>query len=88
LVVIRLQENYTLNEANKMLHERVTMLLKRATAASDSSKVLSTRLAAVERERDAMRAVAGLERQKASDLTSVVELSRAQAATANAQLNR
>ena len=71
-----------------MLHERVTMLLKRATAAADASKVMGTRLAAVERERDAMRSVAGLERQKAVDLSSVVELSRAQAATANAQLNR
>lgn len=34
-----LQENYTLTQANQMLHERITMLLKRATSASDSSKV-------------------------------------------------
>ncbi len=71
-----------------MLHERVTMLLKRATAATDSTKVMATRLAAVERERDAMRSIAGIEKQKSSDLESVVELSRAQAATAAAQLDR
>lgn len=42
----------------------------------------------MERERDAMRAVAGLEKQRASDLGAVVELSRAQAATATAQVDR
>ena len=36
---MHLQENYTLTQANQMLHERVTMLLKRATSASDSNKV-------------------------------------------------
>ena len=64
------------------------MLLKRATSASDATKVMSARLANVERERDAMRAVAGIEKQKTSDLLTVVELSRAQAATASAQLSR
>lgn len=83
-----IQENYTLTQANKMLHERITMLLKRATSASDANKVLSTRLASVERERDTMRALAGIEKQKASDLASVVELARAQTATATAQANR
>jgi hypothetical protein len=50
--------------------------------------VLATRLGGVERERDAMRAVASLERQRASDLGAVVELARTQAATAAAQSDR
>lgn len=83
-----MQELYAERAQNNMLTERVAALLKRAAAAADATKVMSTRLAAVERERDAMRALAGMERQKATELSSVVEISRAQAATASAQLNR
>jgi regulator of replication initiation timing len=83
-----MQELYSERSQNAMLTERVAALLKRAAAASDASKVMSARLAAVERERDAMRSVATMERQKASELGAVVEISRAQAATASAQLNR
>lgn len=83
-----MQELYSERTQNSMLTERVAALLKRAASASDATKVMSSRLAAVERERDAMRSLAAMERQKASELGSVVEISRAQAATASAQLNR
>lgn len=46
-----MQEIHGLRSTNIMLTERVQMVIKRATATADANKVLSVRLAAVERER-------------------------------------
>jgi hypothetical protein len=82
------QESHGLQSTNSMLAERVQMVIKRATAAADANKVLSVRLAAVERERDAVRAVVAVERQRASDMERVAEGARAQTAATDVQLQR
>jgi hypothetical protein len=71
-----------------MLNERVQMVMKRATAAADANKVLSSRLASVERERDANRALVSTERQRAEEMISVAEVARAQVASREVQLQR
>ena len=74
--------------ANAMLNERVQMVMKRAAGAADANKVLSSRLAAVERERDASRAMISTERQRAEDMVSVAEVARSQVAAREAQMQR
>lgn len=64
------------------------MVMKRATAAADANKVLSSRLASVERERDANRALVSTERQRAEEMISVAEVARAQVASREVQLQR
>ena len=71
-----------------MLNERVQMVMKRASAAADANKVLSSRLASVERERDTSRALISTERQRAEEMSSVVEIARAQVASREVQLQR
>ena len=71
-----------------MLNERVQMVIKRATAAADANKVLSSRLASVERERDINRALMGTERQQKEEMISVAEAARAQVASREVQLQR
>lgn len=68
------QDTHSLRQSNALLNERVQLVVRRAAAASDSTKVLSSRLSSVERERDAVRALMSLERQKSSDLAQVVQL--------------
>lgn len=74
--------------SNAMLNERVQMVMKRAAGAADANKVLSSRLAAVERERDASRARSSAERQRAEDYGTLAEVARAQIATREAQIQR
>ena len=83
-----MQDSHSIRMSNAMLNERVQMVMKRASAAADANKVLSSRLAAVERERDASRALISTERQRAEDMVSVAEVARAQVAAREVQLQR
>lgn len=71
-----------------MQNDRIAMLIKRATIATDSSKKLSSQLTAAERERDAMKALLAIERQRATEMTQVAENARAQLASKEIQLQR
>jgi hypothetical protein len=51
-----------LRGTNAMLEERVQLVIQRAASAHDATKVLTARLASVERERDAVRAMINVER--------------------------
>lgn len=82
------QDSHTIRQTNAMLNERVQMVIKRATAAADANKVLSSRLASVERERDINRALMGTERQQKEEMMSVAEAARAQVASREVQLQR
>jgi len=73
-----MQDTHSLRQTNEALNERVKMVVRRATAAADANKVLSSRLASVERERDAVRALVSVERQRAEDLSSMTEIQRTQ----------
>lgn len=77
-----------MRQSNVVLNERVQMVMKRAAAAADANKVLSSRLASVERERNATRALVSTERQRAEDMISVAEVARAQVASREVQLQR
>ena len=83
-----MQDTHGMRQTNSMLNERVQMVLKRATAAADANKILSSRLLSVERERDAMRALVGVERQKSTEMGQLAEAARVQAATKDLQLQR
>eukprot|EP01038_Epipyxis_sp_PR26KG_P014135 gene14135-18964_t len=83
-----LQDCYSLRQTNEMLNERVNLMIKRAAAASDANKVLSSRLSAVERERDSIRALVAVERQRATEMVAIAEAARSQTATKDMQLQR
>ncbi len=83
-----MQDAHGLRQTNAMLNERVQMVIKRATAAADANKILSSRLLSTERERDAMRSLVSVERQKSTDLSSLVEAARVTAATKDIQLQK
>ena len=65
-----------------MLDERIQVVMKRASAAADANKILSAQLHSVQVERDAMRALVGVERNRANDQTAVAAAARASAASA------
>ena len=65
-----------------MLDERIQVVMKRATATTDANKILSAQLHSIQIERDAMRALVGVERNRANDQTAVAAAARASAATA------
>lgn len=75
-----MQDTHALRQTNVMLKERVEMVIKRATNAADANKILSSRLAAAERERDAVRALVMAERQKSEEYGTLIESARAQVA--------
>ena len=75
-----MQDTHALRQTNVMLKERVEMVIKRATNAADANKILSSRLAAAERERDAVRALVMAERQKSEEYGTLIETARAQVA--------
>mmetsp|Transcript_2324 Transcript_2324/g.3663 ORF Transcript_2324/g.3663 Transcript_2324/m.3663 type:complete len:1405 (+) Transcript_2324:94-4308(+) len=83
-----MNDTHGLKQSNVMLNERVNMIIKRAGAATDANKLLTSRLGSVERERDAVRALVGLERQRASEMGHIAETARAQAATKELQIQR
>lgn len=71
-----------------MLNERINMIIRRAGAATEANKLLTGRLGAVERERDAVRALVGVERQRTADLAHVAEAARVEAAAKDMHLQR
>ena len=71
-----------------MLNERLTIVMKRASAAQENSKLLTSRLSGVERERDTLRAVVEVERQRAADMARLAETARIESATKDIHLQR
>jgi hypothetical protein len=82
------QDSTGLRQSNAMLNERINMIIKRAGAATEANKLLTGRLGTVERERDAVRALVGIERQRANELGHVAEAARVEAATKELQIQR
>jgi predicted nuclease with TOPRIM domain len=83
-----MQECHSLRQTNAMLNERVTMVMKRASASADANKILSSRLVSVERERDAMRTLVGVERQRATEMSQVAATARMAAASKDIAVQR
>lgn len=83
-----IQDMHGLKQTNTMLNERIQLIIKRASDASDANKVLSSRLLSVERERNAMRALVSVERQRATEMGQVAETARSQAANRDVQMQR
>lgn len=77
-----------LKQNNVMLNERINMIIKRASAATEANKLLTGRLGAVERERDAVRALVGIERQRAADMSHIAESARVESATKELHIQR
>ena len=73
---------------NSVLNERIQTIIQRATSASDGQQLLSSRLKAVERERDAVRTVVAAERQRAAEMERIAETARAQSAATEVQLQK
>jgi hypothetical protein len=71
-----------------MLNERLSIVMKRAAASQENSKLLTSRLTTIERERDSMKAVLELERQRAADMSKLAETARIEAATKDIHLQR
>lgn len=69
-------ELHNWKQTNAMLNERLSIIMKRATASNDSNKVLTTRLGSVERERDGLRSLLDMERQKAQDMLKMAEMTK------------
>jgi hypothetical protein len=63
-----MHDTHGLQQNNVLLGERVSLIIKRAGAATEANKLLTSRLGSVERERDAVRALVGIERQRASEM--------------------
>lgn len=83
-----IQDAHALKQSNAMLNERLTIVMKRAAASAEANKVLTARLGSVEKERDAMRAIVEVERQRAADMMKVAEVARIDAATKDIQHQR
>lgn len=59
-----------------MLNERVELLIKRSTNAMDNNKLLVHKYASVERERDALRTLNAMEKQRNTDMETLLHSSR------------
>jgi hypothetical protein len=57
------------------LQQRSQTLVSRAASAADSSKVLQARVAALEREREALRGLVDGERKRAGDMAQLIAVS-------------
>ena len=75
-------------DSNGLLNERLQHLMKRVNATGESNKILNSRLISVERERDALARLIGMERQKALDMSKVVESVRYQMADKDLELQK
>ncbi len=82
------QDSLGLRQTNAMLNERINLIITRATSATEANKALQARLSVVERERDAVRSLIGIERQRAIEMGQVAQAARTQAATMDMQLQR
>jgi hypothetical protein len=67
-----------------MLTERIELLIKRSTNAIDNNKLLVHKCSAIERERDALRTLIAAEKQRTSDMQTMLHSGRISAATASA----
>ena len=76
-----MQDLHQARQTKNMLDERIQVVMKRASAAADANKILSAQLHSIQVERDAMRALVGVERNRANDQTAVAAAARASAAT-------
>ena len=79
-----MQDLHQSRQTKNMLDERIQVVMKRASAAADANKILSAQLHSIQVERDAMRALVGVERNRANDQTAVAAAARATAASAQA----
>lgn len=71
-----------------MLNERLQMLMKRVESTNDSNKVLYSKLQSLEKERDSLSRLMGIERQRVSEMGQVVEVVRSQMADKEIQLQK
>jgi chromosome segregation ATPase len=83
-----MQEQHGWQQNNALLNDRNAVIMKRASAANEANKVLTSRLSGVEKERDALRALIEVERQRSMDMTKIAETARIEAATKDIQLQR
>jgi len=83
-----MQDLYGLRQTNQMLNERVATIIKRAAAAGDANKILSSRLMNAERERDAIRALLLAEQQRANELEGVTQQVRTESILREIQSSR
>jgi chromosome segregation ATPase len=83
-----MQDLYGLRQTNQMLNERVATIIKRAAAAGDANKILSSRLMNAERERDAIRALYGAEQQRAKEMEGIVQQTRTESILREIQVSR
>jgi hypothetical protein len=83
-----LQELHSLKQSNAVLNDRISSIVKRSTAANEANRVLTSRLSAAERERDSLRSLVEVERQRAADMLKVAEAARIEAVTRDIQLQR
>lgn len=79
---------HSLKQSNILLNDRISAIVKRSTATNEANRVLTTRLSSAERERDALKALVDVERQRATDMLKVAEAARIEAATRDIQLQR
>jgi chromosome segregation ATPase len=83
-----MQDSYGLRQTNQMLNERVAAIIKRAAAAGDANKILSSRLMNAERERDAIRSLLQAEQQRANELEGVTQQVRTESILREIQASR
>ena len=82
-----MQDSHGLRQTNLMLNERVQMIIKRASAATEANRLLSSRLSSIEGERDAMRSVVSSERQKAADYEQIAQAARTEIALKESRID-
>lgn len=83
-----MQDLYGLRQTNHMLNERVAAIIKRAAAAGDANKILSSRLMNAERERDAIRSLLHAEQQRANELEGMTQQVRTESILREIQASR
>jgi hypothetical protein len=71
-----------------MLNERLSVIMKRASAATDANKILTTRLGSLERERDALRSLINMERTKTADMLKIAEMAKLEATNKDIRIQR
>jgi len=79
---------HALKQNNAMLNDRISVMMKRASSVTEANKVLTTRVSSIERERNSLRTLIDIERQRAADMLKVAEAARIDAATKDIQLQR
>ena len=65
-------DNMSLQHVCQQAQDRLQSSLKRAAAATDANKLLSSRVLAAERERDAMRTQLSAERDRSNGMSDIL----------------